>query len=155
MRPRHRLAYYLVLNVIVSALVTGTIIFFYDRAHQAECNTVPVVIPTIPTDGDAVKVTITGVIGAGTLADERIAIQNDGNQELDLAGWYLKDDKGVTYVFPQLTLYAGAKVQVHTAAGDDLLPDLYWGRDAPLWASGELAALYDSHNIARAFYRVP
>ena len=155
MDSRRRLVYYLLINIFVSALVTGTIIYFYDRAHRADCSTaLPSATTVAPGDG-TVNVNIAGVIGAGTLADEQIIVQNDGSQELVLTGWYLKDDKGVTYIFPQLTLYPGAKVQVHTKSGADNLPDLYWGRTAPVWTSGELAALYDTQNIARAFYRVP
>ncbi|HTX80041.1 MAG TPA: hypothetical protein VMC62_10245, partial [Longilinea sp.] len=65
------------------------------------------------------------------------------------------DSKGNTYTFPQLTLYPGVIVQLHTIAGQDSPSDLYWGRSTPAWTSGELVALYDSQNIARAFYRVP
>jgi hypothetical protein len=96
-----------------------------------------------------------GVIGAGTLKDEQIIIQNNGKQELDLNGWSLTDPQGDTYTFPELTLFPGVKVQLHTTAGQDTPSDLYWGRSAPVWSSGELAALYDTQNIARAFYRIP
>ena len=107
-----------------------------------------------PGTGD-IKVNMVGVIGAGTLMDERIIIQNNGAQELDLTGWYMTDNQGDTYTFPKLTLFPGVKVQLHTIPGQDTPTDLYWGRSAPVWSSGELAALYDTQNIARAFYRVP
>jgi len=155
MKPRRRLLYYILLNVCVSALVTATIIFFYDRARRADCMAVPPAIATIQPGADDVNVEILGVIGVGTLSDERIVIQNSGSQALVLTAWYLEDDKSQTYTFPQLTLYPGGSVQVYTRAGTDTLPDLYWGRAAPVWTSGELAALYDDQNIARAFYRVP
>ncbi len=153
MDSRRRLAYYILINIFVSALVTGTLIYFYDRIRPTDCETaLPNAMTVLPGD---VNVNIAGVMGAGTLADEQIVVQNDGSQELALTGWYLKDDKGVTYTFPQLTLYPGAKVQVHTKPGTDKLPDLYWGHTASVWTSGELAALYDTQNIARAFYRIP
>jgi hypothetical protein len=155
MDSRRRLVYYILINIFVSVLVTGTLIYFYDRIRPTDCETaLPNAMTVSPGVGD-VNVNIVGVIGAGTVADEQIIVQNDGSQELLLTGWYLKDDKGVTYTFPQLTLYPGAKVQVHTKSGADKLPDLYWGREAPVWTSGELAAIYDAQNIARAFYRVP
>ena len=155
MKARRRLVYYLLINIFVSALVTGTIIYFYDLAHRADCNTaLPNATTASPGAGD-VNANIVGVIGAGTIADERIVIQNDGGEELVLTAWYLKDDKGVIYTFPQLTIYPGGKVQVHTASGTDTAADLYWGRPVPVWTSGELVALYDAQNIARAFYRVP
>ena len=72
-----------------------------------------------------------------------------------LTGWYLTDNSGLTYTFPQLGLYPGGKVQVHTAPGSDTPTDLYWGYSSPIWTSGELAILYDTHAVARSFYRVP
>jgi hypothetical protein len=155
MDSRRRLVYYILINIFVSALVTGTLIYFYDRIRPTDCATaLPNPVTVSPGVGD-VNVNIVGVIGVGTLADEQIVVQNDGSQELVLTGWYLKDNKGVTYTFPQLTLYPGAKVQVHTKSGANKLPDLYWGRSSSIWTSGELAALYDAKNIARAFYRIP
>jgi hypothetical protein len=155
MDSRRRLVYYILINIFVSALVTGTLIYFYDRIRPTDCATaLPNAMTVSPGVGD-VNVNIAGVIGVGMIADEQIVIQNDGSQELVLTGWYLKDDKGMTYTFPQLTLYPGVKVQVHTASGSDTPTDLYWGSETSLWTSGELAALYDAQNIARAFYRVP
>jgi hypothetical protein len=155
MKSRRRLVSTLLINIFVSALVTGTVIFFYDRAHRADCNTaLPIVVP-IPTGKADLHVNIAGVIGVGNLTDERMVIQNDGTEEAVLTGWTLTDNKGLIYTFPQLMLHPGAKVQVHTASGKDSPTDLYWDRPSPVWASGELIAIYDTHAIARAFYRVP
>ena len=154
MNSRRRLVYYLLINIFVSALVAGSIIFYYDRNHHVECPAILVTATAPPGTGD-INVNMVGVIGAGTLMDERLITQNNGAQELDLTGWYLTDNQGNTYTFPQLTLFPGVKVQLHTIPGQDTPTDLYWGRAAPVWSSGELAALYDTQNIARAFYRVP
>ena len=155
MDSRRRLVYYILINIFVSALVTGTLIYIYDRIRPTTCETTLPNTSTVSPGIGNVSVNIVGIIGAGTLADEQIVVQNNGSEALDLTGWYLKDDKGVTYTFPQLTLYADAKVQIHTEVGTDKLPDLYWNRTASVWTSGELAALYDTKNIARAFYRIP
>jgi hypothetical protein len=155
MKAPRRLIYYLLLNIFVSAIVTGTIIFFYDHARQSACNTNLSNAAVVPPGAQDVNVNLAGVIGAGTITDELIILRNDGNESIILTDWYIKDSKGLTYTFPQLTLYPGGKVQVHSKSGTDKLPDLFWGRTASVWTSGELAALYDSKNIARAFYRVP
>jgi Lamin Tail Domain len=155
MKPRRRLFSTLLINIFVSALVTGTVIFFYDRVHRAECNASLPNVATTPADNVNVNVDISGVIGVGNLQDERMVIQNDGTEGIELTGWSLTDNKGLVYTFPQLILHPGAKVQVHSASGKDTPSDLYWGRSVPVWTSGELAALYDTQNIARAFYRVP
>jgi len=158
MGARRRLVSYLLINIFVSGLVTGTIIFFYDRAHRANCNPAQPDLTAITSDSSNLDLNIVGVIGAGTVDSERVVIQNAGSEKITLTGWYLEDSKGTIYNFPQspaLTLYPAATLQVHTKAGTDTLPDLYWGRTEPVWVSGELAVLYDPQNIARAFYRVP
>ncbi|HEY5271187.1 MAG TPA: lamin tail domain-containing protein [Anaerolineales bacterium] len=150
---RRRLVLYLLLNALISVLVSGTILFYYDRAnHKTDCGTIETV-PTLASGG--VKADIVSVTGAGMLTSESVAIQNNGDAALLLAGWKLKDGQGSTYTFPQLTLYPGGTVQVHTGPGTDTAADLYWQLSAPVWISGELVALYDTQNIARTFYRVP
>ena len=150
---RRRLVLYILLNALVSALVTGTILFFYDRAHpKVDCGTGET-IPTIAPGN--VNAEIISVTGTGVLSSESVTIQNNGNAPLLLTGWMLKDGQGSVYTFPELTLYPGSKVQLHTGAGMDTAADLYWRLSAPLWKSGGLVALYDTQNIARAFYRVP
>ncbi len=155
MKTKRRLFSYILINIFVSALVTATVIYFYDRYHQVEC------VPTLPIsmtttqDASNIKVDIKGVIGAGSISEERMIIQNDGTQALELTGWSLADANGLTFTFPQLTLYPGVDVQLHTLPGKDSPTDLYWGLSASVWTSGELAALYDGQGIARAFYRVP
>lgn len=150
---RRRLVLYLLLNALVSVLVSGTILFFYDRTnHNPDCGTSETV-PTLSSGG--LHTDIVSVIGAGVLASESVVIQNNGETELLLTGWMLKNTLGSSYNFPQLTLYPGGIVQVHTGPGTDSASDLYWQRSTPVWKSGELAALYDTQNIARAFYRIP
>ncbi len=157
---RRRLIYYLLLNIIVSATVTITILFFYDRSHRLNTgplpvlSTSPVITSADPLAGD-IKVNIVSVIGAGTVASEIVVIQNNGTGPLILTGWLLKDSQGTTYIFPQLSLNPGGTVQVHTGSGEDTPIDLYWNRISPVWASGELATLYDDRGVTRAFYRIP
>jgi hypothetical protein len=156
MRARRPLFPFLLLNIFVSALVTGTIIYFYDRTHQANCNTPVAGLTAVSSEGE--NVSIIGVIGAGAVQDERVVIQNTGSEKIVLTGWTLSDDQGLNYAFPQspqLTLYPGASLQVHTRAGTDQPSDVYWSLTEPAWASGELVVLYDPAHTARAFYRVP
>jgi len=155
-----RVIYYLLLNIFVSATVTGAILFFYDRSHSADCG-VSLAAPTssgsttLAAVSGGVKVNIASIIGAGTASSEVVVLQNIGTSPLVLTGWQLKDSRGDTYTFPQLTLYPSGTVQVHTAAGHDTAVDLYWGRSSPVWTTGELATLYDVNGTARAFYPVP
>ncbi len=156
MKARRRLAYYVFLNICVSALVTGTILFLYNRYYQKDCSpTLPDNPSGTPAAGDGIDVAIISIAGAGTLENEVTTIQNNGESPLVLTGWTIKVDLGSAYTFPQLTLYPGGTVQLHTKSGSDSASDLYWQRSTAAWSSGELAALYDNQNIARAFYRIP
>jgi hypothetical protein len=155
MKSARRLFFYLLVNIIVSAIVAGTVIYYYNRAHPVVCITPLPNSATLPLGAGEVDLNIVNVIGAGALTEERLVIQNGGAQALVLTGWYLLDNKGLAFTFPQLTLYPGVKVQVHSASGKNTPTDLYWGLSSPVWASGELAVLYDAHAIARAFFRVP
>jgi hypothetical protein len=160
---RRKLAYYLLLNVFVSACVTGTILFWYDRNYRATL--APQAAPVVSSGTDAAKVTplpqtdipvtIESVVGAGTLNVETTVIHFAGEGQLNLAGWQLKDENSNTFTFPQLTLYPNGSVQVHTAGGTDTVIDLYWGAPDAVWGSGESARLFDSQGNLRAVYRVP
>ena len=135
MNSRRRLVYYLLINIFVSAIVAGSIIYYYDRNHHVDCPA-PLVSATDAPGTGGINVDMIGVIGAGKLTDEQIIIQNTSTQDLNLTGWHLTDNQGNAYAFPQLTLFPGVKVQLHTTAGQDTPTDLYWGRSAPVWASG-------------------
>jgi hypothetical protein len=152
MNSRRRLINYILLNVFVSAVVSGMILFFYDRAYQKKCVTS---LPDVTQAVGGIQANILSIAGAGTPESEIVTIQNAGSEPLVLTGWYLQGSPGFSYTFPQLVLHPGAVVQVHTISGQDTATDLFAGRSQPLWESGGLAALYDSHNVARAFYRVP
>ena len=155
MNSQRRWIFYILVNIFISALVTGTILFIYNRNYQKDCSAnLPISTPGVPSSSE-INVAITGISGSGALANELVIIQNNGGSPIVLTGWTLKDKQGTAYTFPQLTLFPGGKVQVHTIGGTDTASDLYWRRSATVWVSGELAGLYDSQNIARAFYRVP
>jgi len=161
---RRKLIYYLFLNVFISACVTGTILFWYDRNYKAvnqssvqqavaaSGNSAPVSTINPQTD---IAVKISSVVGAGNADSEIVVIKFEGDGKLDLTSWQLKDEDGNTFKFPQLILYPNGAVQVHTATGTDTVIDLYWGIGEAVWSSGENASLYDAQGNLRTVYRVP
>lgn len=160
---RRKLVYTLLLNAFVSACVTGTILFWYDRNYRAVNQPS---VQAAPANGDSnpmstinpqtdIAVKISSVVGAGTLGAEIVVVKFEGEGQLDLVSWQLKDEDGNTFKFPQLTLYPNGAVQVHTATGTDTVIDLYWGIGDAVWSSGENARLFDSQGNLRAVYRVP
>jgi len=161
---RRKLVYYLLLNVFVSACVTSGILFWYDR--NARAVTQPSVQQASPANGDAdpastlnpqtdIAVKISSVIGAGALDAEVVIVKFEGEGQLDLSSWQLKDEDGNTFKFPKLTLYPNGAVQIHTITGTDTVIDLYWGIGEAVWSSGENARLFDAQGNLRAVYRVP
>jgi hypothetical protein len=156
MKSRQRLFFYVLLNIFVSALVTGSILYVYNRYYQKDCSpTLPDNPVSTPSSLNGINVAIISIAGAGSLESEITTFQNTGDSPLVMTGWMLKNKLGSSYTFPQLTLYPGGIVQLHSDTGGDTASDLYWRRTTAAWSSGELAALYDSQGIARAFYRVP
>lgn len=160
---RRKLIQYLLLNVFVSATVTGGMLFWYDRNYRATIQ--PAVMQTTPIANSSsssntelqtdIPVKISSVVGAGALESEIVVVKFEGEGELNLASWQLKDENGNTFTFPQLTLYQNGAVQVHTIAGTDTVIDLYWGIGDSVWSSGENAKLFDAQGNLRAVYRVP
>ncbi|MFH2103384.1 MAG: lamin tail domain-containing protein [Chloroflexota bacterium] len=155
---RRKLGLYLLLNAVVSALVTGIILFFYDRARQAEYN---LATPPATATVDAasvfgnIQVAITSVSGAGTAASEIVVLENNGEGVVVLTDWRLQDEDGNTYLFPQLTLFPGGTIQLHTASGADSAMNLFWDRVIPVWDAGEKAMLYDNQGNLHFTYQVP
>ena len=161
---RRKLVYYLLLNVFVSAMVTSGILFWYDRNYRAVSQSA--VQQVAPINGDAnpastvnpqtdVAIKISSVVGAGTLNSEIVVVKFEGEGQLELASWQLKDEDGNTFTFPNITLYPNGAVQIHTITGTDTVIDLYWGIGDAVWSSGENARLFDAQGNLRAVYRVP
>ncbi len=185
MSQTRRLLFYIILNILVSACTTLVILVVWDRVnHQfiplpslsgllsaqatAPVSTQPAVapslavvvteempLPTLPGAELARLITIDNIFGVGNLKDELVLFKRVGEGELKLTNWRLDDGNGNRYLFPDLTLYPGGAVQVHTAAGTNSVVDLFWGKDAPLWQEGKVATLYDADGNIRATYRVP
>lgn len=110
--------------------------------------------PPVPTSSGPPLVEIGQVLGSGNLAAEVVVVRNRGGRA-SLEGWTLSDAEGNTFIFPALTLFEGAEVRVHSAAGTSTPTDLYWGRTAPAWNGGELIVLRDAAGTTVNTYIVP
>ena len=162
---RRRLVLYLLLNVFISACVTGAILFWYDRNYRSV--SLSPVQPAISSSNQEVvsastfdpqtdiPVEIVSVIGAGTLNAEWVVVSYKGEDQINLARWELRDNDGNVFVFPQLVLHTNGAVQVHTDSGTNTVIDLYWSASDPVWESGEEAQLFDPSGNLRAIYKVP
>jgi hypothetical protein len=162
---RRKLVLYLLLNVFISACVTGAILFWYHQNFRvgSQSSVQPAVPVNLPGAAPAatfdpnidIPVEIVSVIGAGTLNAEWVVVRNAGTEPLSLANWQLKDSDGNLFTFPNLTLNSNGAVQIHTSAGTNTVIDLYWGKTDPVWQSSEEAQLLDPSGNVRAVYKVP
>ena len=152
---RRQWIFFLFLNILVSALVTSAILYYYDRSHRTISSISTISTSTPVMVSDTVKVDIISVIGAGMASSEVVIIKNNGANSFNLNGWMLVNADGQTYTFPSFTIYSGATVQVHTTSGNDTFSDVYWDLTASVWQSGETATLYDPQNNTRGSYRIP
>jgi hypothetical protein len=163
---RRRLIPYLLLNVLVSACVTSAILFWYHQNYRSVSQAA--VQPAAPAANQNVSapqatldpkveipVEIVSVIGAGTLNAEWVVVNYTGDDQINLAGWELRDEDKNVFVFPQLVLHPNGAVQIHTASGTNTVIDLYWAKSDPIWESGEEAQLIDPSGTIRAKYMVP
>jgi len=115
--------------------------------------TAPPRLPTLTPSGPPL-VEIGQVLGAGSLANEVVIVRNRGGWA-DLEGWTISDAQGNTFVFPALTLFTDAETRIHTTAGKNTPSDLYWGRSASAWNSGELITLADATGAVVNTYIAP
>jgi len=167
---RRRVVAYILLNIFISACVTGMILFWYDRNIKATSSSVPPLsnsqagaanpdsnpVPNLSTtSGPQSDIQIVSVVGSGNLGAEVVILHYLGEGQLDLTNWQLKDEDGNIFLFPGLTLAQNGAVQIHTASGANTPIDLFWGMPSPVWKSGETASLYDASGNLIVTYKVP
>jgi hypothetical protein len=177
MQSWRRIFYFLILNVIISALTTWAVVTIMLR-NQSEIAVEP--LPLVVNSGEInpaeMVVTepgaaaildepeeeiipevleIESILGAGELETERVLIKHIGEVEVSLVGWQLQDQDGNTYNFPALTMFQGGAVTVYTRSGTSTVVELYWGQTEPLWSSGERAFLIDPDGQVHAVYDIP
>ncbi len=101
-------------------------------------------------------VKISEVIGAGQAEQERVVITNLGERLADMQGWILSDGQGNTYTFPNLRLWPGGNVTVHTHEGEDGSPvnNFYWNNPVAVWLPGKVVTLTDAAGNLVSSYTV-
>lgn len=113
---RRRLVPYLLLNVLISACVTGAILFWYHQNYRTVSQSAVqpagpllnqnVSVPQATLDPQVeIPVEIVSVIGAGTLNAEWVVVSYKGDDQINLANWELRDEDRNVFVFPQLILH--------------------------------------------------
>lgn len=103
---------------------------------------------------DEVTVEINSVLGYGQLEDEVITLSNLG-PGVKLYGWQLAGSALGDYQFPNLFLWNGGSVRLHSMAGTNTPTDLYWGQPEAAWFSGDTIVLKNPDGETMAEYTIP
>jgi hypothetical protein len=176
MRKRSRLIGFILLNILISAVTTLTVLWAWERAHPRP----EIGIMTAYSDSDLnpsdplesfndsapsdpnfeftnenILITIRTIVGAGDLAVEYVEIINQGENPANLTAWQLLNEDGQTFTFPALILNSGGAIKVLSRAGTDTVIELYWQSDAPIWRAGETARLLNASGEVVASYSIP
>jgi len=83
---------------------------------------------------------------AANLNDEYFTLQSKGGETIDLSGWTVENERGVTYRIPQgITLAPYAVLYVHSGNGSNSSSILYWQASEPVWSNNkDIAVLRNS-----------
>ncbi len=113
----------------------------------------PIPTATAPPLGQ-ISIAINSVLGYGNIEQEQVIIANNG-PGVQLVGWTLNGSAGGTYTFPNMFLFNGGQVTVHTTDGTVSYTDLYWGLTQPAWQSGDTVTLKNIKGEIIAAYIIP
>jgi micrococcal nuclease len=89
------------------------------------------------------------------LNGEWVVVANNGDRQIDVSGWTLRDASSVhRYIFPVGSyLDPGANLTVFTGCGMDDPDRRYWFADGPVWGnSGDSALLLDAEGRTAATF---
>ena len=100
------------------------------------------------------KIVITEVIGGGNLTEETLIVLNQGTGT-SMLNWKLSGSSLGNFVFPDIFLFSGGSIRIHTVAGQNTPSDLYLGQSEPAWSPGTTIILSDSAGAAVSSYEVP
>lgn len=113
----------------------------------------PTVPATVPATVVSAQVEIVDVRFAGNVNSEEVEIRNLGNV-VNLQGWRLLNERGESFLFPEFRMQPGSRVKIFSRQGPTTPAALYWGRETPAWADGELVTLLDATGQIQATFLI-
>lgn len=115
----------------------------------------PTPIPTsTPPPFDEINVVISEISGAGDLLRETLVILNKG-AGTGLKDWQLEGSSLGVFVFPDVFLFSGGSIRIHTAAGENTPSDLFLNQGEPAWPPGTTIILSDASHTEISRFTVP
>ena len=115
----------------------------------------PTSIPTsTPPPFDEINVVISEISGAGDLLRETLVVLNKG-ASTSLRDWKLEGSSLGVFIFPDIFLFSGGSIRVHTSAGENTPTDLYLNQGEAAWLPGNTIILTDANNVEISSFTVP
>jgi LysM repeat protein len=115
----------------------------------------PTLVPTFtPAPLNEVNVVIDEVVGVGDLYQETLIILNRG-AGTSLKDWKLEGSPLGIFIFPDIFLFSGGSIRIHTAAGENTPSDLYLNQGEPAWPPGTTVILTNANNTDIFRFKVP
>ena len=174
MNQTKKLTFYVVLNIIVSA-VTISIVWYllentrlknllFELPDQAAEQSPPVSSLDPAGETSDLMIEIGEVVGVGNLATEYIRLVRPGTDAEDtisLQNWRIKDENNQEYSILEqsglasLELHSQGAVNIYTKAGNSNPIELYLGLLDPIWQPGETVTLIDPQGEIHDTYLIP
>lgn len=85
---------------------------------------------------------------------ETLVVLNKG-AGTSLRDWKLEGSPLGVFIFPDIFLFSGGSIRIHTAAGENTPTDLYLNQGEAAWPPGTTIVLSDANNTEIATYTVP
>ncbi len=115
----------------------------------------PTVLPTFtPPPFDQIKVVISEVTGAGDLLQETLVILNQG-AGTSLKDWKLEGSPLGVVTFPDIFLFSGGSIRIHTVAGENTASDVFLNQGEAAWPPGTTIILSNASNAEISRFKVP
>ena len=171
MNQAKKLLFYIVLNVIVSAVTILAVLYIWEKTQLKDVlldtdgqASSPAAVETEGENSQDLLIEIGEVGGIGNLATEYIRLERPDSESSDtvsLQGWRLADENNNDFVIleqsglPSLDLHGQGAVNIYSKEGASNPIELYLGLDSPIWEPGETVTLIDPEGYVHDTYQIP
>ena len=174
MNQAKKLIFYIVLNIIVSAVTILAVLTIWEKTQLKD-----VLLESSPSSSESsslgeegsseasestLRIEIGEVGGVGNLATEYVRLtrpNSDPGDTVSLQGWRLVDEDEHDYIIldqsglATLDLHGQGAVNIYSKQGSSNPIELYLGLEEPLWEPGETVSLVDPNGNPHDTYLIP
>jgi len=174
MNQAKKLLFYVVLNIIVSAITIIAVLYLWENTKLKnmlfDSGDIPAEVSSAASSSDTAAasenllIEIGEVGGIGNLATEYVRLVRPGSEPGDtisLQDWSIKDENNHQYnILEQsgvasLDLHGQGAVNIYTKEGDSNPIELYLDLSDPIWQPGETVTLIDPQGEVHDTYLIP